>query len=133
MNVIFNPQGFDPVRHLRVLVGAGLANPTPGVTDIVQDRDSRHTVTRMSDRQVIYADASGELILTTEDGSIHLRAIDANGQTVFEGPVNTPEERSTLSPEIREKLMHLESQRDLRLDMDSGTVRILAKPGAGPI
>ena len=51
-----------------------------------------------------------ELVLTRHDGKQHLLVTDKEGNIVFNGPIDTEEQRNGLPPEIAEKLKKLESK-----------------------
>jgi len=55
------------------------------------------------------ADGEHTLTLTITDGKKHLVAKDKDGKVLFEGPIQTPEEREKVPPEIREKLEKMEA------------------------
>ena len=133
MDAIFNPDGPYPVDHLRVLVGSGMGASNRSLADIEHRDGNRQTVLRMRDRQVIYTDGNGDIVLTADGDGTHLKAIDKAGNVIFEGPVNTPEERERLDPEIRGKLMRLEATRDLDFKMDPGKAIFIGESGPGPI
>ena len=62
-----------------------------------------------SQNQVMVSDEKGTLEWTEKDGQKSLRATDSNGKVIFDGPINTEEERKMLSPELRERLRKLEN------------------------
>jgi hypothetical protein len=55
------------------------------------------------------SDEKGTLEWTEKDGQKSLRATDSNGKVIFDGPIDTEEERKMLSPELRERLRELEN------------------------
>jgi len=55
------------------------------------------------------ADGEHTLTLTITDGKKHLGAKDKDGKVLFEGPIQTPEEREKVPPEIRKKLEKMEA------------------------
>ena len=61
-----------------------------------------------SQNQVMISDEKGTLEWTEKDGQKSLRATDSNGKVIFDGPIDTEEERKMLSPELRERLRELE-------------------------
>lgn len=58
--------------------------------------------------QVMVSDKKGTLELIERDGQKSLRATDPNGKVVFDGSIDTDEERKTLSPELMTRLKGLE-------------------------
>ena len=64
-----------------------------------------------SQNQVMISDEKGTLEWTDKDGQKSLRATDSNGKVIFDGPIDTEEERKTLTPELRERLRELEVKR----------------------
>jgi hypothetical protein len=61
------------------------------------------------------SDGEHTLTLTTTDGDRRLVAKDAAGKTLFDGPVNTEEERKAVPPEIAPKLQAMVQQRGPRM------------------
>lgn len=57
---------------------------------------------------MVYSDDKGSLELTIKDGKKTLLAKNAKGDTLFSGPIDTPEQRKGLKPEIRERLEKIE-------------------------
>jgi len=55
------------------------------------------------------ADGEHTLTLTITNGKKHLGAKDKDGKVLFEGPIQTPEEREKVPPEIRKKLEKMEA------------------------
>ena len=62
-----------------------------------------------------------------------LVAKDAKGESLFSGPVNTPEERKALPPEVRARLEKLEGMHDITFRTDGdfrpGQVRVMRPRG----
>ena len=58
---------------------------------------------------IIIADDEGTIEFTVKDGNKHLKATDAEGNTVFDGPVDTDQQRKKLPKNIREKLQKIDS------------------------
>jgi len=50
----------------------------------------------------------GEIRLKEEDGKRHVTAIDPKGVVLFDGPINTEEERSKLPPDIKKRIESIE-------------------------
>jgi len=61
------------------------------------------------------SDGEHTLTLTTTDGDRRLVAKDAAGKTLFDGPVNTEEERKAVPPEIAPKFQAMVQQRGPRM------------------
>jgi hypothetical protein len=59
---------------------------------------------------VSFTDRLGALELTVVDGRQTLVAKSAKGEQLFSGPVDTPDQRKALPPEVRERFDRLESQ-----------------------
>jgi len=62
------------------------------------------------DSHVSYTDHLGALELTVVDGKQTLVAKNVKGEQLFSGPVDTPEQRKALPPEVRDRFERLESQ-----------------------
>jgi hypothetical protein len=63
--------------------------------------------------KVFVKDTDGEIEITSTDGKRSLTARDAKGETVFEGPIDTEEQRKALPETIRKKLELIEVQTKL--------------------
>ena len=57
-----------------------------------------------ADTKMFLKDESGDVEVSTKDGKRILLAHDAKGAVLFEGPIDTDEQRKTLPEEIRKKL-----------------------------
>jgi serine protease Do len=100
---------FEHGAHIRQFVGPGFraTNVNPGNSNMV------------------YSDDQGSLDLTIKEGKKTLIAKDPKGETVFSGPVNTPEERKALPAGVRERLDKLEGMQEFGFKTDEDF-----KPGA---
>ena len=54
--------------------------------------------------KVVMKDDSGEIEVTSTDGRRHLVAKNAKGESVFDGPIDTPEQIKALPEDIRKKV-----------------------------
>lgn len=61
-----------------------------------------------ADNTMSYNDDQGSLEVTTKDGLKELVAKDAKGETVFSGPINTPEQRAGVPADVLERLTKIE-------------------------
>jgi hypothetical protein len=104
------------------------ATPGPG------DRTVSVTV-NTGNSHVVLDDDKGSLNLTIKDGQKELVAKNAKGEQIFSGPVNTPEERKTLPPDVRARLEKLEDSTQFRFktdgDFKGAETRILRPRGQG--
>lgn len=76
-----------------------------------QDRapETERTVTRnTASAKALMKDDSGEIEVTSTDGRRHLIAKNAKGETVFDGPIDTPEQIKALPEDIRKKIERIE-------------------------
>jgi hypothetical protein len=60
--------------------------------------------------QIVFSDEKGELKLETVNGKKMLTAKDASGKILFQGPIDTEEERAKLPSEVRQRYENLEHQ-----------------------
>ena len=67
---------------------------------------------------MVFSDDEGSLELTSKDGAKTLVAKDAKGESLFAGPVTTPEERAALPASVRERLEKLEGMHDITFRTD---------------
>ncbi len=92
----------------------------------VEDRlEGRKTIIKMRNKNIVFKDKDGVVTLTTKDGNRHLTAKDSDGNEVFNGPINSPEERDQLPETIRGKLRELEETGDIDLSTEPGEIRII--------
>lgn len=83
------------------------------------DTPGMHTTTvNTSNSNMVFSDEQGSLDLTIKDGQKTLVAKDAKGTQLFSGPVNTPEERKTLPPAVRERLDKVEGMQEFSFQTD---------------
>jgi hypothetical protein len=59
-------------------------------------------------------DEEGTLEWTEKDGQKSLRATDSHGKVLFDGPIDTEDERNALPDEINERLNELEKNMVVR-------------------
>lgn len=91
------------------------------------------SVTRIhtEDSNLVFSDDAGSLRISTAEGKKMLVAKDAKGAEIFNGPVNTPEEREKMPAELRTRLEKLESMYDVTFKTDGdfrGIERRVLKP-----
>ena len=60
--------------------------------------------------QIFTSDEQGTLEYSVKDQNKHLRAISPDGEVLFDGPVNTDEDRKNLSKDLHDRLEKLESK-----------------------
>jgi len=61
-------------------------------------------------KQIITTDEQGTLEYSVKDQNKHLRATSPDGELLFDGPVNTDEDRKNLSKDLHQRLEKLESR-----------------------
>jgi len=61
-------------------------------------------------KQIITTDEQGTLEYSVKDQNKHLRATSPDGELLFDGPVNTDEDRKNLSKDLYQRLEKLESK-----------------------
>ena len=87
----------------------------------------------MRNKNIVFKDKDGVVTLTTKDGNRHLIAKDTEGNEVFNGPINSPEERNQLPETIRGKLRELEGTGDIDLSTEPGEIRIVRPHPRGDV
>lgn len=65
---------------------------------------------QMAQGVCVYTDSQNTLEITEKDGVKNLKATDNDGKVIFEGPINTEEQKKALPPEIAEKLKKFEQR-----------------------
>lgn len=98
------------------------------------DRNISVTVNTGNSR-IVSDDDKGSLELTMREGQKHLVAKDPKGGQIFDGPVNTPEERHALPAGLRERLEKLEDMKEFSFktdgDFQGGETKIMRPRGQG--
>ncbi len=98
------------------------------------DRNISVTVNTGHSR-IISDDDKGSLELSMRDGKKDLVAKGPNGDKIFSGPVNTPEERKALPAELRERLEKLEDMKQYSFrtdgDFQGAETKIMRPRGQG--
>ena len=69
--------------------------------------------------KVLMKDDSGEIEVTSTDGQRHLIARGIKGETIFDGPIDTPEQLKALPEELRKKIETI----DVRTKVDPMILR----------
>jgi hypothetical protein len=89
----------------------------------------RHTTVNTSNSNMVFTDEKGSIDLTIKDGKKTLIAKDAKGTQLFSGPVDTPEQRDALPPEVRDRLGKLEGMQEFSFqtddDFQGGRVKVV--------
>jgi len=90
----------------------------PGGTPLVSLLQPDGAVTyHTRDAKLLMKDDSGEIEVSTRDGQRTLLAKNAAGELIFEGPIDTEEQRQTLPEELRKKVELINAQtRIVRFD-----------------
>ncbi len=85
---------------------------------VINSINGRSTIIKMQEKEILLHDDDGTLSLTLHNGSKHLQVIDDEGNVLFDGPVDTVEERSVIPENILPKLQKLESENNFEFDSD---------------
>ena len=83
----------------------------------------RATTINTANSNLVFKDERGSLELTMTDGSKTLVAKNAQGEQVFSGPVNTPDERKAMPADVRERLEHVENMHDVTFHAEGDVQR----------
>ena len=87
------------------------------------------------DSNMSYSDDQGSLELTIKEGKKELLAKDAKGETIFSGPINTPEERQALPAGVAGRLEKIETMQGFTFktdeDFEGAETRMLRPLGRG--
>ncbi|MBS0662550.1 MAG: PDZ domain-containing protein [Verrucomicrobia bacterium] len=86
------------------------------------------TIVNTSNSNMVFSDEKGSLDLTIKDGKKSLIAKNAKGEQIFSGPINTPDERKALPPEVRDRLDKLEGMQEFSFQTDDdfeGNVKVM--------
>jgi serine protease Do len=104
----------------------------------------RSTRINTANSNLVYSDDDGSLELSVKDGQKTLVAKDAKGQSLFSGPVTTPEQRKAMPEGVRGRLEKLEGMHDITFRTDGSfhgaeakvlqpTPRSIALPAPMPV
>lgn len=80
----------------------------PGVR-VFTHKGKGATVLDLPKSNISYSDDDGAIEIKVDDGKRTLTVKDAKGGVMFDGPINTDEERKKLPPEVRKRLEALET------------------------
>ncbi len=87
------------------------------------------------DSNMNFSDEKGSLELKIKEGKKELTAKNPKGEVLFSGPINTPEERKGLPPEVAERLEKIESMQGFSFktdgDFEGGEVKVVRPLGRG--
>jgi len=87
------------------------------------------------DNTMSYNDDKGSLEVTTKDGMKELVAKDAKGETVFSGPINTPEQRASVPAEVLDRLTKIEGMQGFSFrtgeGFQGGEMKVIRPLGRG--
>jgi hypothetical protein len=81
-----------------------LRDVVPGGPDVRVEQDQVRTRWNTSNARIVLKDDAGEIEVTSENGKRTLVAKDAKGETVFNGPIDTEEQRQSVPEMFRKKL-----------------------------
>lgn len=130
--------GIEPgqVNDVIRMIGRNQGNwvGTPGV-QILRRGDREATILDLPQGNIVYSDDEGSVEVKAEDGKRQLTVKDASGKVLFEGPVNSKEDREKLPKEVQERVGKIEGA-NIRFDGEfrdirpsTGLRRIHAAPG----
>ena len=84
-------------------------HPSAEPEDIPREvRPSGSVTSSTASAKVLMKDDSGEIEVTSTDGRRHLLAKNAKGETIFDGPIDTPEQLKALPEDLRKKVEAIE-------------------------
>jgi hypothetical protein len=81
-----------------------LRDVAPGGPDVKVEQDQVRTRWNTSNARIVLKDDTGEIEVTSENGKRTLVAKGAKGETVFNGPIDTEEQRQSVPEMFRKKL-----------------------------
>lgn len=125
-------QGDTPHVERRVIVRSGEPG-TAAETRVVTPGHS--TTSHVSVEQktiVIKTDGGVSTVVEERDGHRHVTVKDAEGTVVFDGPVNSDEERQKLPAEVREQLDRIEQNLKTGMDTEGKNVIQELRLAPGP-
>ena len=88
------------------------------VDHVINSINGRRTILGMKNKEIILHDDEGAMQLTVSNGEKHLKVTDNEGNTIFDGPINTVEEREQIPQSILPKLHKLESRESFEFESE---------------
>jgi hypothetical protein len=88
------------------------------------------TAVKPADSRMLLTDDKGSLDVAIKSGSRTLVAKDPQGKTLFDGPVDTPEQRKAMPPGVRERFEQMETMDTVTFD---AAPESRPAPGPGPL
>jgi hypothetical protein len=86
-----------------------------GAAEIRVEHPDGSVVYDTANAKVLFTDATGKIEIALKDGHRTLLATNTQGETVFEGPIETPEQLSNVPEDIRKKIDWIESRAQTEL------------------
>jgi serine protease Do len=112
------PGGREDVDHVLSLIERHGGEPMRMWIDRSKGPGFRAMSVNTGNSNMVFSDDKGSLELTMKDEKKSLVAKNKQGDTLFSGPVNTPEERKALPNDVRERLEQLEGMQDVTFRTD---------------
>lgn len=81
----------------------------PRVHVVKRSSKGESTIHNLAEGNFVFSDESGSVEVTASKGDRKLVVKDEQGKVIFNGPINTDEERAKLSPEIKSRLEKLDA------------------------
>src|SRR5258708_26651529 len=75
-----------------------------GVAQIRLLKPDGNVTYNMANARLVMKDDTGEIEMTVHDGKRSLVARNAQGESIFDGPIDTEEQRKALPKDVREKI-----------------------------
>jgi hypothetical protein len=89
--------------------------------------------TQSSNAAIVYDDSKHTLEITRHDNVRHLLAKDPSGKVLFDGPIDTKEQRSAIPAEVADALKVIEDRMDELGVKDDGSVQLrIVRPPENP-
>jgi hypothetical protein len=82
-----------------------------GAPQVRIDQNGDVTTWNTGEARIVVKDSMGEIRVMSVDGHRTVVAKNPAGETIFDGPVDTEEQRNTLPPPVRHVLDHIQKQR----------------------
>ncbi|MFO1449375.1 MAG: PDZ domain-containing protein [Opitutaceae bacterium] len=90
------------------------------------------TIVNAANSNVVFTDDEGTLELTIKDGKKSLVAKSDKGDVLFDGPIDTPEQREKMSEAVRNRLVQIEKMEGFSFTTDGDfkgpRVRVIESP-----
>ena len=117
-------EGAIPKLNFDLNLDFGLG--APDINDLLRDARRRgasstwSSVTGSAQTKIVSTDADGTFEFSSNDGKKSFKATDPDGKVLFDGPVDTKEQRADMPEDLRDRLETMEGNVNIRIRQGGG-------------